>query len=110
MITISENALNHLIELMINDGHTPDTHSLRVSVTAGGCSGLSYKMDFVDTIDETDTIVDVDGGLKVLIDRKSLLFLYGTELIYTDGLHGKGFEWKNPNATRVCGCGTSFSL
>lgn len=110
MISVTENALNHLLELMISEGFTPDTHHLRVSVTAGGCSGLSYKMDFSNTIDPTDTVVDVDGGLKVLIDRKSLLFLYGTELEYSDGLHGKGFEWKNPNANRVCGCGTSFSL
>jgi iron-sulfur cluster assembly protein len=110
MITVSEKALHHLLELMVSEGITPDTHHLRVSVTSGGCSGLSYKMDFDDEIDPTDTVVDIDGGLKVLIDRKSLLFLYGTNLEYSDGLHGKGFEWKNPNANRVCGCGTSFSL
>jgi iron-sulfur cluster assembly protein len=110
MITISENALHHLLDLMESEGLSPDTHNLRVGVTAGGCSGLSYKMDFDDKIDPTDTVVEVESGLKVLIDRKSLLFLYGTELIFTDGLHGKGFEWKNPNATRTCGCGESFSL
>lgn len=110
MITVSEKALNHLIELMITEGFTPDTHHLRVGVKGGGCSGLSYVMDFDDNIDSTDEIIEVDGGLKVIIDRKSVLYLYGTELDYSDGLNGKGFQWINPNASRTCGCGESFSL
>jgi iron-sulfur cluster assembly protein len=110
MITISEKALGHLLELMVSEELTPDTHHLRVGVKGGGCSGLSYVMDFDDTIDEFDEVVEVGGGLKVIIDRKSVLYLYGTELEYSDGLNGKGFQWINPNASRTCGCGESFAL
>ena len=110
MITVSEKALQHIINLMIESGITPDSHHLRVGVKGGGCSGLSYVMDFDTTIDSTDDIIEVDGGLKVVIDRKSVLYLYGTELNYSDGLNGKGFEWVNPNASRTCGCGESFAL
>jgi len=110
MITISEKALNHLFELMVSQGLTPDTHHLRVGVKGGGCSGLSYVMDFDDATDEFDEVVTVDGGLKVVIDRKSVLYLYGTELDYSDGLNGRGFNWINPSASRTCGCGESFAL
>jgi iron-sulfur cluster assembly protein len=110
MITVSEKALSHIVELMVESGITPDSHHLRVGVKGGGCSGLSYVMDFDDKLDITDEIVEVDGGLKVVIDRKSLLYLYGTELNYSDGLNGKGFQWENPNASRTCGCGESFAL
>ena len=110
MITVSQKALEHIIVLMMESGITPDSHHLRVGVKGGGCSGLSYVMDFDDTIESTDEIVEVDGGLKVVIDRKSVLYLYGTELNYSDGLNGKGFQWENPNASRTCGCGESFSL
>ena len=95
---------------MVDSGITPDTHNLRVGVKGGGCSGLSYVMDFDDKIENTDEVVEVDGGLKVVIDRKSVLYLYGTELNYSDGLNGKGFQWENPNASRTCGCGESFAL
>jgi len=110
MISVSENALNHLLEIMVSEGMTPDTHYLRVGVKGGGCSGLSYVMDFDDTKTDMDDVFDVDGGLKVLVDKKSLLYLYGTTLTYSDGLNGKGFQWENPNASRTCGCGESFSL
>jgi iron-sulfur cluster assembly protein len=110
MITISEKALNHLFELMVGEGLTPDTHHLRVGVKGGGCSGLSYVMDFDNTTEEFDEVVEVGRGLKVVIDRKSVLYLYGTELDYSDGLNGKGFQWVNPNASRTCGCGESFAL
>ena len=110
MITISDKALNHLLELMVNQGITPDTHHLRVGVIGGGCSGLSYKMDFDDVMDITDEIVELEGGLKVAIDRKSLLYLFGTELDYSDGLNGKGFTWANPSASRTWGGGESFAL
>ena len=75
MITISEKALHHLLELMVSEGLTPQTHHLRVGVKGGGCSGLSYVMDFDDTTQEFDEIVEVEGGLKVVIDRKSVLYL-----------------------------------
>lgn len=87
-----------------------DNHHLRVGVKGGGCSGLSYVMDFDDKIEATDEVVNLDGGMKVVIDRKSILYLFGTELNYSDGLNGKGFEWVNPNASRTCGCGESFAL
>jgi iron-sulfur cluster assembly protein len=110
MIDVSEKALNHILEIMVSEGMTPDTHYLRVGVKGGGCSGLSYVMDFDDTKEELDDVFEVDGGLKVLVDRKSLLYLYGTTLTYSDGLNGKGFQWENPNASRTCGCGESFAL
>ena len=110
MITVSEKALRHVIELMMESGVTPDSHHLRVGVKGGGCSGLSYAMDFDDKIEPTDETVEIDGGLKVVIDIKSLLYLYGTELDYSDGLNGKGFQWGNPNASRECGCGSSFAV
>ena len=109
MVTLSEKALNHILQLMVSEGITPDTHNLRVGVKGGGCSGLSYTMDFDDTITEMDEVVDLNT-IKIIIDRKSLLYLYGTELQYSDGLNGKGFQWVNPNASRTCGCGESFSL
>lgn len=109
MITISEEALQHLTELMVEEKINTETHHLRVGVKGGGCSGLSYVMDFDDTIDPTDEVIDLEV-LKVVIDRKSVLYLYGTELQYSSGLNGKGFQWANPNAGRTCGCGESFSL
>jgi iron-sulfur cluster assembly protein len=109
MITIEETALDHVIQLMMESGITPDTHHLRVGVKGGGCSGLSYVMDFDDKIETTDDVVDL-GPLKVVIDKKSVLYLYGTELQYSGGLNGKGFHWINPQASRTCGCGESFAV
>jgi iron-sulfur cluster assembly protein len=110
MIEISDKALNHVLELMVEGGIKPDTHNLRVGVKGGGCSGLTYTMDFDDKIEPTDDLFEFEGGLKIVIDRKSMLYLYGTELQYSDGLNGKGFQWVNPNASRTCGCGESFAL
>jgi iron-sulfur cluster assembly protein len=109
MITIEETALEHIIQLMMEGGITPDTHHLRVGVKGGGCSGLSYVMDFDDKIESTDEVVDL-GPLKVVMDKKSVLYLYGTELQYSGGLNGKGFVWENPNSSRTCGCGSSFAV
>lgn len=109
MVTVTERAVNQLLVLMNSEGISPDTHKLRVGVIGGGCSGLSYQMKFDDKTESTDTVVDLDS-IKVCINKLSLLYLAGTELDYQDGLNGKGFEWKNPNATRTCGCGESFSL
>ena len=109
IITINDNALEHLISLMMEEGFTPDTHNLRVGVKGGGCSGLSYIMEFDDIINPTDEVVDI-GALKIVVDKKSILYLFGTELNYSGGLNGKGFEFVNPNASRTCGCGSSFSV
>jgi iron-sulfur cluster assembly protein len=109
MITINESALVHLKKVMMEEGISNDTHFLRVGVKGGGCSGLSYVMDFDTQTTETDEVITLPE-LKVVIDRKSMLYLVGTELQYSSGLNGKGFEWVNPNASRTCGCGESFSL
>ena len=110
MITVSEKALEHIVGLMVDAGVTPDDSHLRVGVKGGGCSGLSYVMDFDNKIESTDEMVECGGGLKVVIDKKSVLYLFGTELDYSDGLNGKGFQWVNPNASRECGCGSSFAV
>jgi iron-sulfur cluster assembly protein len=109
MITVNDKALEHVIELMMEEGITPDTHYLRVGVYGGGCSGISYKMSFDDKIEEQDEVFD-NGPINIICDKKSLLYLWGTQLNYSDGLNGKGFEWVNPQASRVCGCGSSFSV
>jgi iron-sulfur cluster assembly protein len=110
MVTVSSKALDHIISLMMEKDITPDTHSLRVGVKGGGCSGLSYIMDFDDKVDPLDEIVKTKAGLNILIDKKSVLYLFGTELDFSDGLNGKGFQFINPNASRTCGCGESFAV
>lgn len=109
MVTVTDRAKKQIITLMEKEGIMPETHSLRVGVTGGGCSGLSYQMKFDDKIESTDTVIDFES-IKICINKLSLLYLVGTELDYEDGLNGKGFEWRNPNATRTCGCGESFSI
>ena len=81
---------------------------MRIGVRGGGCSGLSYTLDFDTEERQGDQIMDIDG-VKFLVDSKSYLYLSGIELDYVDGLQGKGFTFKNPNATNTCGCGMSFS-
>lgn len=110
MITVSDKAKNHLLGLMEKEGLNSESHHLRVGVKGGGCSGLSYVMEFDDKTEPSDEIVKLEDGFKVVIDKKSILYLFGTELNYSDGLNGKGFEWVNPNASRTCGCGESFAL
>ena len=110
MIGVSEKALGHLLDLMESEGLTTDTHYLRVGVKGGGCSGLSYVMDFDNNKTDMDDVFEVNKGLKLIVDRRSLLYLYGTTLTFSDGLNGRGFQWENPNASRTCGCGESFAL
>ena len=85
------------------------SHHIRVSVKGGGCSGLMYDLDFDDKILEDDKVYE-DQGVKIIVDKKSLFYLIGTTLDFSDGLNGKGFQFVNPNATRTCGCGESFSI
>jgi iron-sulfur cluster assembly protein len=108
MVEITETAKNQLITLMKGDGMT-DKSYVRVGVESGGCSGLNYKLDFDSEIKEEDKLVE-DNDIKLLVDKKSLLYLAGTVLDYSGGLNGKGFTFNNPNATRTCGCGESFSI
>ena len=108
IFTLTTKAKSQLDKLMIESQCTED-HFLRVSVKGGGCSGLTYDLDFDDTIVDFDDVSE-DQGLKLVIDRRSLLYLLGTELDFTEGLNGKGFLFTNPNASRTCGCGESFGI
>ncbi len=110
MITINESALKHLKDLIKEEGINTQTHFLRVGVKGGGCSGLSYIMDFDDNKTDMDEVIEIDNELKVIIDKKSVLYLFGTELQFSGGLNGKGLQWVNPNASRTCGCGESFAV
>jgi len=107
-IFISEKAKEKVDALLREQGKESD-HFLRVSVVSGGCSGLSYKMDFDDTMKPTDQVFE-DKGMKIVTDFKSVLYLFNTTLEYTEGLNGKGFHFSNPNASRTCACGESFSV
>ncbi|HNQ12621.1 MAG TPA: iron-sulfur cluster assembly accessory protein [Bacteroidia bacterium] len=108
MITVSNRALNRISELMTAENRDT-TYFVRVGVEGGGCSGLSYKLEFDNQIKEEDKVFE-DKGVRIVVDRKSFLYLVGTELDFTDGLNGKGFNFNNPNASRTCGCGESFSV
>ena len=109
MLNISEIAAAKALTLIREEGLDPNTAFLRVGVKSGGCSGLSYEMTFVAESREGDQLLE-DQGVRVLVEKKSLLYLLGTTLEYSGGLNGKGFEFKNPNATRTCGCGESFAV
>ena len=109
-ITISEKAQVKAAELMKQAGVENDSsYFLRVSVVGGGCSGLSYKLDFDNELKPEDQVFELEH-MKLVTDIKSLLYLLNTELDYSDGLNGKGFIFKNPNASRTCGCGESFAV
>lgn len=108
IFTLTTKAKSQLDKLMVEEQCT-EKHFLRVSVKGGGCSGLTYDLDFDDTIVDFDDVSE-DQGLKLVIDRRSLLYLLGTELDFTEGLNGKGFLFTNPNASRTCGCGESFGI
>ena len=94
---------------MTEDGYDASKDYVRVGVKSGGCSGLSYELKFDKTIMETDKVFEVNG-IRIIVDKKSFLYLAGTILEYSGGLNGKGFVFNNPNAQRTCGCGESFSL
>jgi iron-sulfur cluster assembly protein len=109
MVNASDTAAQQLLNIFIEENKDPKENYVRVGVKSGGCSGLSYILDFEDKASESDKIVE-SNGVNLLIDKKSLLYLIGTTLEYSSGLNGKGFHWTNPNAQRSCGCGESFSL
>ncbi|HEY1167257.1 MAG TPA: iron-sulfur cluster assembly accessory protein [Niastella sp.] len=108
MITVSEKASTYIKDLMVKENHVAGTF-VRVGVKGGGCSGLSYELVFEAEQKPGDQIFE-DKGIKIAVQMKSLLYLYGTELDYSDGLNGKGLYFNNPNATRTCSCGESFAV
>jgi iron-sulfur cluster assembly protein len=109
MIKVSETAKNKVINLMTEDGFDASKDFVRVGVKSGGCSGLSYDLNFDKNLHEEDKVFE-DNGIKIIVDKKSFLYLVGTTLEFSGGLNGKGFVFNNPNANRTCGCGESFSL
>jgi iron-sulfur cluster assembly protein len=108
MIYVAESAKDKIQEIR-HSGAIGDDYFVRVSVVSGGCSGLSYKMDFDNESKPNDQVFE-DNGVKVVTDLKSFLYLFNTTLEFTGGLDGKGFYFNNPNASRTCGCGESFAV
>lgn len=108
MITVSPKAKDYIHDLMEAEHRSADSF-VRVGVKGGGCSGLEYQLSF-DNVEKDGDQVFEDKGVKVVVDMKSLLYLYGTELDYAGGLNGKGFVFNNPNASRTCSCGESFAV
>jgi len=108
MITVTERAKTQLIKLREQESAAENSF-VRVGVASGGCSGLSYELDFDTEMKEDDQAFE-DKGVKIVVDKKSFLYLVGTELDYSGGLNGKGFQFINPNANRTCGCGESFAI
>ncbi|WP_324719753.1 HesB/IscA family protein [Salinimicrobium sp. HB62] len=109
MIKVSESAKKRIAALMQDDGFDATRDFVRVGVKSGGCSGLSYELKFDNSQAEGDRLFE-DNDVKIVVDKKSVLYLAGTILEYSGGLNGKGFVFNNPNAQRTCGCGESFSL
>ena len=109
MIKVHETAKQKVSTLMKEEGYDPSRDYVRVGVKSGGCSGLSYEIKFDSEIKKEDKIYE-DNQVKIIVDKKSILYLAGTVLEYSGGLNGKGFVFNNPNAQRTCGCGESFSL
>lgn len=108
MIKVNDSARDQVLKLISTEQHPADAF-IRVGVKGGGCSGLMYELEFDNQVKEGDQVFE-DNGTKVVVDKKSFLYLVGTELEYSGGLNGKGFVFVNPNANRTCGCGESFSI
>ena len=109
MIKVSPQARDQVAQMMQNDGVDTNSHFVRVGIKSGGCSGLSYELKFDANLNENDKVFE-DNNVRIVVDKKSILYLVGTTLEYSGGLNGKGFVFNNPNANRTCGCGESFSL
>ena len=109
MIKVTEQAKNKIASLMQEEGSSIEESFVRVGVTSGGCSGLSYNLEFDNEQKPEDKVYE-DNGVRILVDKKSFLYLVGMTLEYSGGLNGKGFVFNNPNASRTCGCGESFAV
>ena len=109
MIFISEKAKGRVVQILNEQDKSLEEYFVRVSVVSGGCSGLSYQMDFDNLIKPKDQEFE-DKGIKIVTDLKSFLYLVNTTLEFSDGLNGKGFYFENPNASRSCNCGESFAV
>jgi iron-sulfur cluster assembly protein len=107
-ITITEKAASEVKQIR-TENNIPENFGLRVGVKGGGCSGLTYTLGFDADAKEGDTVIE-DNGIKLFVDGKSLFYLMGTVLDFTNGLNGKGFVFNNPNAKKTCGCGESFGV
>ena len=108
MVNITDKAKERILDVMQQENYDAN-YFVRVAVESGGCSGLSYKLDFDNEEKKGDQFFE-DKGIKICLDIKSYLYLAGTELDYSDGLNGKGFVIENPNAKKACGCGSSFGV
>ena len=109
MIKVTPQARDQVVQMMNNDGVNTKTHFVRVGVKSGGCSGLSYELNFDNNLSDTDKIFE-DKDIRIVVDKKSFLYLVGTTLEYSGGLNRKVFVFNNPNANRTCGCGESFAM
>ncbi len=107
MISVTDKAVLKIKDILQEEGQTEGF--IRVGIKGGGCSGFTYMLDIDSEKKESDQLFDF-GGVNILIDSKSIVYLAGTELDYTDGLNGAGFVFNNPNATKTCGCGSSFAV
>ena len=108
MVQVSESAAKQILKLK-SESNVEDTGFLRVKIVPGGCSGMSYKLDFDSSTTDDDKVFD-QHGTRVVIDKKSFLYVVGMILDYEGGLNGKGFVFQNPNASKTCGCGSSFGV
>ncbi len=106
VVEVTDNAAERIRELLDKEGKG-DTHALRMKVVGGGCSGLRYELAFDDRVDDADTELEF-GGVRLVVDEKSALYLKGTTLDFVDTLQESGFKMNNPNASTTCGCGESF--
>ena len=109
MIKVSTQARKQVMQMMQSDGYDISDSFVRVGVKSVGCSGLSYELKFDNALGDDDKLFE-DNDVRIVVDKKSFLYLVGTTLEYSGGLNGKGFVFNNPNANRTCGCGESFSL
>ena len=109
MITVTDSAVQAIRDCIAAENKAVDQAYLRVAVKGGGCSGLMYNLSIDDSTADTDMVVTA-GDVRIVVDKKSKLFLHGLTLDYTTGLNGKGFVFSNPNAKATCGCGESFTV